>query len=246
MTGTWAATVISVCPEMLPGPLGHSLAGKALEGGVWSLETVNPRDFAPDRHRTVDDLPFGGGAGMVMRPDVVARALDAAVQRAPGRPCLYLTPRGTPLDQVRVRQLAEGPGVVVLCGRFEGVDQRVVEARALEEVSLGDIVLSGGEPAAIALIDACVRLLPGVVGSAASLDEESFVDQLLEYPQFTRPQEWEGHSVPEVLLSGHHERIRAWRRDQAECVTRARRPDLWARHVEQPRAAIGPVRADSK
>jgi tRNA (guanine37-N1)-methyltransferase len=247
MTQPWAATVLTVFPEMLPGPLGHSLAGRALQDGLWSLETVNPRDFAPDRHRTVDDLPFGGGAGMVMRPDVVARALDA-VEGPPQRPTLYLTPRGTPLTQARVRQLAEGPGVVVLCGRFEGVDQRVVEARALEEVSLGDIVLSGGEPAAIALIDACVRLLPGVVGSAASLCEESFVDQLLEYPQFTRPQEWEGRSVPDVLLSGHHERIRAWRRRQAECATRSRRPDLWARHVaiEHPGTASGPARADSK
>jgi len=248
VTAPWAATVVTVFPEMLPGPLGHSLAGRALQDGVWSLETVNPREFTADRHRTVDDLPFGGGAGMVMRPDVVARALDAAAERAPGSPALYLTPRGAPLTQARVRKLAEGSGVVVLCGRFEGVDQRVVEARALEEVSLGDIVLSGGEPAAIALIDACVRLLPGVVGSAASLCEESFVDQLLEYPQFTRPQEWEGRSVPDVLLSGHHERIRAWRRRQAESATKARRPDLWARHVgmEHPGAAIGPARADSK
>jgi len=247
MTQPWAATVLTVFPEMLPGPLGHSLAGRALQERLWSLQTINLRDFAPDRHRTVDDLPFGGGAGMVMRPDVVARALDA-VEGAPKRPTLYLTPRGTPLTQARVRQLAEGPGLVVLCGRFEGVDQRVVEARALEEVSLGDIVLSGGEPAAIALIDACVRLLPGVVGSAASLCEESFVDQLLEYPQFTRPHEWEGRLVPDVLLSGHHERIRAWRRQQAECATRSRRPDLWARHVgiEHPGAASGPARADSK
>jgi tRNA (guanine37-N1)-methyltransferase len=249
MTATWAATVITLFPEMFPGPLGHSLAARALGDGAWSLATINPRDFATDRHRSVDDLPFGGGAGMVMRPDVVARALDAAVQVTPERPRLYLTPRGVPLTQARVRQLAEGPGVVVLCGRFEGVDQRVVEARALEEVSLGDIVLSGGEPAAIALIDACVRLLPGVVGSAASLCEESFADQLLEYPQFTRPQEWEGRTVPDVLLSGHHERIRAWRRRQAECATRSRRPDLWARHVgvdHRAGAADGPARADSK
>jgi tRNA (guanine37-N1)-methyltransferase len=247
MTPPWAATVLTVFPEMLPGPLGHSLAGRALQDKLWSLATVNLRDFAPDRHRTVDDLPFGGGAGRVMRPDVVARALDAA-QGAPERPTLYLTPRGTPLTQARVRQLAEGRGVVVLCGRFEGVDQRVVEARALEEVSLGDIVLSGGEPAAIALIDACVRLLPGVVGSAASLCEESFVDQLLEYPQFTRPQEWEGRLVPGVLLSGHHERLRAWRRRPAECAPRSRRPDLGARQmdIEHPGAASGPARADSK
>lgn len=246
---SWAASVLTLFPEMLPGPLGHSLAGRALADGVWSLEAINLRDFATDRHRSVDDLPFGGGAGMVMRPDVVARALDAASRTAPDRPRLYLTPRGAPLTQVRVRQLAEGPGVVVLCGRFEGVDQRVVEARALEEVSLGDIVLSGGEPAALALLDACVRLLPGVVGRAASLDEESFAGQLLEYPQFTRPQEWEGRAVPDVLLSGHHERIRAWRKGQAERVTRARRPDLWARHVgvDHPAgAAVPPARADSK
>jgi tRNA (guanine37-N1)-methyltransferase len=249
MTGPWAASVVTLFPEMFPGPLGHSLAGRALIDGVWSLETINPRDFATDRHRSVDDLPFGGGAGMVMRPDVVARAIDAAAKVVPERPRLYLTPRGAPLTQARVRQLAEGPGIVVLCGRFEGVDQRVVEARALEEVSLGDIVLSGGEPAAIALIDACVRLLPGVVGRAASLDDESFADQLLEYPQFTRPQEWEGRTVPDVLLSGHHERIRTWRRRQAECATRSRRPDLWARHVgvdHRAGTAEQPARADSK
>jgi tRNA (guanine37-N1)-methyltransferase len=249
MTTRWAASVVTLFPEMFPGPLGHSLAGRALADGVWSLATINPRDFATDRHRSVDDVPFGGGAGMVMRPDVVARAIDAAAKAAPERPRLYLTPRGTPLAQERVRQLAEGPGIVVLCGRFEGVDQRVVEARALEEVSLGDVVLSGGEPAAIALIDACVRLLPGVVGRAASLCEESFAAQLLEYPQFTRPQEWEGRTVPDVLLSGHHERIRAWRQRQAECATRSRRPDLWARHVgvdHRAGAADQPARADSK
>jgi tRNA (guanine37-N1)-methyltransferase len=249
MSVPWAATVLTVFPEMFPGPLDHSLAGRALQDGVWSLATINPRDFATDRHRSVDDLPFGGGAGMVMRPDVVARAIDAATNASPERPRLYLTPRGAPLTQTRVRQLAEGPGIVVLCGRFEGVDQRVVEARALEEVSLGDIVLSGGEPAAIALLDACVRLLPGVVGKAASLDEESFADQLLEYPQFTRPQEWEGRTVPDVLLSGHHERIRAWRRRQAECATRSRRPDLWARHAgveDLAGTAEQPARADSK
>lgn len=250
MTTPWAASVLTLFPEMFPGPLGHSLAGRALEDGIWSLEAINLRDFAGDRHRSVDDLPFGGGAGMVMRPDVVARAVDAAsALGAPERTRLYLTPRGTPLTQARVLQLAEGPGVVLLCGRFEGVDQRAVEARALEEVSLGDIVLSGGEPAAIALIDACVRLLPGVVGAAASLSEESFTDQLLEYPQFTRPQEWEGRSVPDVLLSGHHERIRAWRKGQAESATRSRRPDLWARHVgveHRAGAANGPARADSK
>ncbi|HSA80937.1 MAG TPA: tRNA (guanosine(37)-N1)-methyltransferase TrmD [Geminicoccaceae bacterium] len=235
----WAATVLTLFPEMFPGPLGHSLAGRALEQGLWSLRTLNLRDFASDRHHSVDDLPFGGGAGMVMRPDVVARALDAAAAEGPARPVLYLSARGIPLTQQRVEQLADGPGVVVLCGRFEGVDQRVVEARALEEVSLGDVVLSGGEPAAIALLDACVRLLPGVVGRPASLDEESFACDLLEYPHYTRPQVWEGHAVPDVLLSGHHERIRTWRRQQAELATRTRRPDLWARHL----AAGAPGRA---
>lgn len=227
----WAATVLTLFPEMFPGPLGHSLAGRALERGTWALEAVNLRDFATDRHRSVDDLPFGGGAGMILRPDVVARAIDAVAANAPARPALYLSARGRPLSQQRVRQLADGPGVVILCGRFEGVDQRVVEARGLEEVSLGDIVLSGGEPAAIALLDACVRLLPGVVGAPASLGEESFAEDLLEYPQYTRPQVWEGRAVPEVLISGHHERIRAWRRAQAEQATRSRRPDLWARHL---------------
>jgi tRNA (guanine37-N1)-methyltransferase len=245
----WAATVLTLFPEMFPGPLGFSLAGRALEAGIWSLETANLRDFAADRHRTVDDVPFGGGAGMVLRPDVVARALDAVATKTPSRPTLYLTPRGAPLTQARVRELADGPGIVMLCGRFEGLDQRVVEARALEEVCLGDIVMSGGEPATIALIDACVRLLPGVVGEPASLDEESFAQDLLEYPHYTRPQVWEGRPVPEVLLSGHHERIRAWRRVQAEAITRARRPDLWARHAAryhgEPSAA-SPRRAGSK
>ncbi len=243
----WHASVLTIFPEMLPGPLAFSLAGRALETGVWRLDCVNIREFALDRHRTVDDEPFGGGAGMVMRPDVVARALDAAVASAPDRPLLYLTPRGRPLCQERVRQLAEGQGVVLLCGRFEGVDQRVVEARALEEVSLGDIVLSGGEPAAIALLDACVRLLPGVMGSAQSVSEESFADGLLEYPQFTRPQDWQGHAVPAELLSGHHARIRAWRKRQAELVTEMRRPDLWVRHLAKQapdRAAIRPVSAE--
>jgi tRNA (guanine37-N1)-methyltransferase len=216
---------------MFPGPLGHSLAGRALEEGRWRLEAVGLRDFATDRHRTVDDLPFGGGAGMVMRPDVVARAIDAVAAKGPERRTVFLTPRGRPLTQRRVEELAAGPGVVVLCGRFEGVDQRVVEARGLEELCLGEIVLAGGEPAAIALIDACVRLLPGVVGAPASLDEESFAGDLLEYPHYTRPQVWEGRAVPAVLLSGHHAQIRAWRRQQAERITRCRRPDLWARRL---------------
>jgi tRNA (guanine37-N1)-methyltransferase len=229
----WTASVITLFPEMFPGPLGHSLAGRALEECRWRLEAIGLREFATDRHRTVDDVPFGGGAGMVMRPDVVARAIDAARAEGAERPAVYLTPRGRRLTQSWVEALAGGPGVVILCGRFEGVDQRVVEARGLEELSLGDLVLSGGEPAAIALIDACVRLLPGVVGAPASLNEESFARDLLEYPHYTRPQVWEGRPVPEVLISGHHARIRAWRREQAESITKCRRPDLWARHLER-------------
>jgi tRNA (guanine37-N1)-methyltransferase len=228
----WLAKVITLFPEMFPGPLGYSLAGQALERGLWQLETIALRDFAPDPHRTVDDVPFGGGAGMVMRPDVVARAVDAARAQGPERPAVFLTPRGRPLTQAGVAALAAGAGVVILCGRFEGVDQRVIEARGLEELSLGDVVLSGGEPAAIAMIDACVRLLPGVVGDPESLTEESFAGDLLEYPHYTRPQVWEGRSVPEVLVSGHHARIRAWRQEQAERLTRCRRPDLWARRLE--------------
>jgi tRNA (guanine37-N1)-methyltransferase len=226
---SWDVRVLTIFPEMFPGPLGESLAGKAAADGLWSLRTVNIRDFAPDRHGTVDDSPFGGGPGMVMRPDVVHDALES-VGDAPG-PVIYLTPRGRPLDQALVRELARGPGMTVLCGRYEGVDERVLEAHAVLEVSLGDFVLSGGEPAAIALIDACVRLLPGVLGDEASLEEESFQAGLLEYPHYTRPAEWLGRPVPEVLLSGHHEKIRAWRREQAERVTRERRPDLWARTV---------------
>jgi tRNA (guanine37-N1)-methyltransferase len=232
-TPPWTATVLTIFPEMFPGPLGFSLAGRALAAGVWALDAVDLRDFAEDRHRSVDDEPFGGGAGMVMRPDVIARALDRVAAVAPPRPAIYLTPRGRPVTQERVRELAAGPGTIILCGRFEGVDQRVIEARGLEELSLGDLVLSGGEPAAIALLDACVRLLPGVVGDAASLAEESFSAGLLEYPHYTRPQVWEGRSVPEVLLSGHHARVGAWRREQAELITRARRPDLWARYERQ-------------
>jgi tRNA (guanine37-N1)-methyltransferase len=224
----WTATVLTIFPTMFPGPLGTSLAGRALDAGLWALHPVDIREFATDRH----DTPFGGGAGMVMRPDVVDAALDAALATAaPGSAAIYLTPRGRLLDQARVRDLAAGPGVVLLCGRFEGVDQRVVEARGLQEVSLGDFVLSGGEPAAITLIDACVRLLPGVVGAEASLAEESFEAGLLEYPHYTRPQSWCGRAVPEVLLSGHHANIAAWRRAEAEKITAERRPDLWARYV---------------
>lgn len=232
---SWDVRVLTIFPEMFPGPLGESLAGKAAADGLWSLRTVNIRDFAADRHATVDDSPFGGGPGMVMRPDVVHAALES-VAGAPG-PVIYLTPRGRPLDQETVRGLARGAGITVLCGRYEGVDERVLEAHAVVEISLGDFVLSGGEPAAIALIDACVRLLPGVMGAEASLEEESFQAGLLEYPHYTRPAEWQGRRVPEVLLSGHHEKIRAWRREQAECVTRKRRPDLWARAAERIRGA---------
>ncbi|MBF0167285.1 MAG: tRNA (guanosine(37)-N1)-methyltransferase TrmD [Alphaproteobacteria bacterium] len=209
---------------MFPGPLGLSLAGRALERGIWALETVDIRAFACDKHRSVDDTPFGGGAGMVMRPDVLDAAITA--KRGPG-PLVYLTPRGWPITQERVKALAAGPGVTVLCGRFEGVDQRVLDAHEALELSLGDFVLSGGEPAAIALIDACVRLAPGVMGSEDSLSEESFERGLLEYPHYTRPQVWAGREVPEILVSGHHARIKAWRLAQAEDVTKARRPDLW-------------------
>jgi len=223
---SWRAIVLTIFPEMLPGPLAHSLAGKALAGGVWRLEMVDIRDFARDKHRSVDDAPFGGGPGMVMRPDV----LDSAIAGAGGEgPLLLLSPRGRALDQKRVKALAAGPGVRLICGRFEGVDERVIEARAIEEVSLGDFVLSGGEPAAIALIDACVRLLPGVVGRAEALAEESFAAGLLEYPHYTRPQLWEGRAIPEVLVSGDHAKVAAWRRAEAEMLTRQRRPDLWVK-----------------
>jgi len=220
--------VLTLFPEMFPGPLGQSLAGKALEQGLWRLEASDIRSFATDKHRTVDDTPFGGGPGMVMRPDV----LDAAIAGAGGvGPLILLSPRGCRLDQERVRALAVLPGVRLVCGRFEGVDERVLEAHVVEEVSLGDFVLSGGEPAAIAVIDACVRLLPGVVGCAETLTEESFAEGLLEYPQYTRPQIWRERAVPEVLVSGDHERIRVWRRTEAKRLTRERRPDLWARYV---------------
>jgi tRNA (guanine37-N1)-methyltransferase len=227
----WTASVLTLFPEMFPGPLGHSLAGRALAEGLWALETVDIRAFAGDKHRSVDDAPFGGGPGMVMRPDVLAAAIDAVDAaedpRAGAAARLCLSARGVPLTEARVRTLASSPGVLLVCGRFEGVDQRVIEARGLEEVGVGDFVLSGGELAAMAVIDACVRLLPGVIGDAAALEEESFEAGLLEYPHYTRPRVWEGLAVPEVLVSGHHERIRAWRREAAESITRARRPDLW-------------------
>jgi tRNA (guanine37-N1)-methyltransferase len=226
MTSPWRATVLTLFPEMFPGPLGVSLAGKALAASVWQLEARDIRDSATDRHRSVDDTPAGGGPGMVLRADVLAAAIDAS-DIAPDRPLLLMSPRGRPLTQSRVRQLAAGPGPLIVCGRFEGVDQRVIEARQLEEVSVGDYVLSGGEIAAMALIDACVRLLPGVMGSAESASEESFSDSLLEYPQYTRPQTFEGRPIPETLTSGDHAKVAAWRRAEAEALTQARRPDLW-------------------
>lgn len=225
----WTAHILTIFPDMFPGPLGHSLAGRALADGLWDMRTTDIRDFAADKHGTVDDSPFGGGPGMVMRADVLDAALES-VSDAPG-PVLYLTPRGRTFDQGRAAALAEGPGVTVLCGRFEGIDERVIEARGFEEVSIGDFVLSGGELAALTMIDACVRLLPGVIGDENSLVEESFAQGLLEYPQYTRPAEWCGRAVPDVLLSGHHEKIRAWRLAQAERITRERRPDLWERYV---------------
>ncbi len=227
----WKAKVLTLFPEMFPGPLGLSLAGQGLEAGAWALETVDIRDFAADKHRTVDGAPFGGGPGMVMRPDVVSDAIDAAAGADPSLALIYLTPRGRPLTQARVRELAQGPGMVLLCGRYEGLDERVLDAHGLDEISLGDFVLSGGEAAAIAVIDACVRLLPGVVGAPESLIDESFEKGLLEYPQYTRPQDWQGRTVPDVLVSGDHEKVKAWRQDQAEAITRERRPDLWARYA---------------
>ncbi len=226
----WCARVLTLYPEVFPGPLGAAPAGRGLEAGLWRLETVDIRRFARDKHGTVDDHPFGGGAGMVMRPDVLAAAIDSVSQAEGGAARFLLSPRGAPLTQERVKALAAGPGVMLICGRFEGVDERVLEGRGVCELSVGDYVLSGGEIAAMAVIDACVRLLPGVVGRPASLEEESFEDDLLEYPQYTRPRLFEGRAVPEVLLSGNHAAVRAWRRAQAEDVTRTRRADLWARH----------------
>ncbi|MBW0006185.1 MAG: tRNA (guanosine(37)-N1)-methyltransferase TrmD [Sphingomonas sp.] len=224
---TFRASVLTLYPDMFPGPLGASLAGKALEQGVWSLDATNIRDFATDKHRSVDDTPAGGGAGMVLRPDVLAAAVD---QVADGRPMLALTPRGAPMTQKRVRELAAGEGVIMLCGRFEGFDERIFEARALEAVSVGDYVLSGGELGAMAILDACVRLLPGVMGAPSSGEEESFETGLLEYPHYTRPVEWEGRTIPEVLRSGDHAKIAAWRHERAVEDTRLRRPDLIERH----------------
>lgn len=235
---SFAATVLTLYPEMFPGPLGISLAGRALAEGRWSLDARNIRDFATDRHSTVDGTPAGGGAGMVLRPDVLAAAIDSVPA---GLPLLAMTPRGTPLTQARVRSLAEGPGVTILCGRFEGFDERIFAARDIEEVSIGDYILSGGEMGALVLLDACIRLLPGVMGAAYSGVDESFETGLLEYPQYTRPFEWEGRTIPEVLRSGDHARISAWRKHMAETETRLRRPDLWERHegarVQSPSGA---------
>jgi tRNA (guanine37-N1)-methyltransferase len=227
----WRASVITIFPEMFPGPLGASLAGKALGQGLWALDAIDLRDFAPDRHRTVDDTPTGGGPGMVMKPDVLARAIDAAAGDA--RPRLLMSARGAPLTQARAARLATGAGVVIICGRFEGVDERVIEGRGLEEVSIGDYVLSGGELAAMVLIDACVRLIPGVMGKEESAAEESFAQHLLEYPHYTKPQLWEGRAIPEVLLSGDHGKVAAWRKAEAERLTRTRRPDLWAAYLAE-------------
>ncbi|HKK30897.1 MAG TPA: tRNA (guanosine(37)-N1)-methyltransferase TrmD [Alphaproteobacteria bacterium] len=232
---SWRAVVLTLFPEMFPGPLGSSLAGKALARGDWELDVADIRVFASDKHSTVDDTPFGGGAGMVMRPDVLDRALEAKADTR--GPVIYLSPRGKPLDQSLVKSFAAEPSVTLLCGRYEGVDQRLIEARGLVEVSIGDFVLSGGEAAAITLLDACVRLLPGVLGDPASLAEESFESGLLEYPHYTRPAEWKGKDVPEVLLSGNHAAIAAWRRAEAERITQSRRPDLWARYAGRLRQA---------
>ncbi len=226
----WRATVLTLYPEMFPGPLAHSLAGRALGEGLWSLDAIQIRDFATDKHRSVDDTPAGGGAGMVMRADVLAAAVDYALAARPDAPVLAMSPRGAPLTQARVRALAAGSGVTLLCGRFEGYDERLFEARPVEPVSIGDYVLSGGEPAALVLLDACIRLIPGVMGAASSGDEESFDSGLLEYPHYTRPQMWEGRGIPEVLRSGDHAKIAAWRKQRAEDDTRSRRPDLWERH----------------
>ena len=230
---TWRATVLTLYPEMFPGPLGISLAGKALAAGTWALETRDVRHHGIGVHRSVDDTPAGGGAGMVLRADVLAAAIDASAGPGDDRPRLLMSPRGRPLTQARVRTLSAGPGALIVCGRFEGVDERVIEARRLEEISVGDYVLSGGEIAAMALLDACVRLLPGVMGAADSSAEESFEQGLLEYPHYTRPPDWEGRTIPDVLTSGNHARIAAWRRAEAERLTRERRPDLWQRKVSK-------------
>jgi tRNA (guanine37-N1)-methyltransferase len=242
----WRATVLTIFPDMFPGPLAFSLAGKALAIGVWTLDAVDIRGYATDKHRSVDDTPAGGGPGMVMRADVLARAVDAVAPAGDVRPRLAMSPRGVPLTQERVAALAAGPGAVILCGRFEGVDERLIEGRGFEEVSIGDYVLSGGEVAAFVLLDACVRLLPGVMGKEASGEEESFAQGLLEYPQYTRPQLWEDRPIPEVLTGGDHAKVAAWRRAQAERLTRARRPDLWAAHLARSEGSETPAATPKK
>ena len=234
MSGGWRASVLTLYPEMFPGPLGISLLGKALEKGLWSLETRDIREHGLGKHRTVDDTPAGGGPGMVLRADVAAAAIDAARAAGPERPTIYLSPRGAPLTQARVKALVQGPGAILFCGRFEGLDERAIEARGLEEVSMGDFVLAGGEIAAMALIEAVVRLIPGVLGAEASQTEESFEAGLLEYPQYTRPQSFEGRDIPAVLTSGNHAEIARWRRKEAEALTKRRRPDLWSLY-EKPK-----------
>src|SRR5215468_873339 len=235
----WRATILTIFPELFPGPLGASLAGKASTNGLWSLETIDVRDFTTDRHRSVDDTPAGGGPGMIMRADVLGRAIDAVAGE--DRPRLLMSARGQPLNQAWVRKLMQGSGVVAVCGRFEGVDERVIARRGLVEVSIGDYVLAGGELAAMVLIDACVRLIPGVMGKESSGADESFSANLIEYPQFTRPQVWEGRAIPEVLTSGDHGKVEAWRREEAERLTRERRPDLWAAYrADQESGKKGP------
>lgn len=228
---SFAAQILTLYPDMFPGPLGASLAGRALGEGKWSCDPIQIRDFATDKHRTVDDTPAGGGAGMVLRADIIAAAVDHALERRADLPVIAMTPRGKPITQARVREIASGPGVTLLCGRFEGFDERVFDGRPVEQISMGDIILSGGEMAALTLLDACIRLLPGVMGAASSGVEESFESGLLEYPHYTRPVEWEGRMIPEVLRSGDHAKIAAWRKQRAEEDTRLRRPDLWERHI---------------
>ena len=228
---SFAAQILTLYPEMFPGPLGVSLAGRAMADGKWACDPIHIRDFATDKHRTVDDTPAGGGAGMVLRADILGLAIDHALEKRPDLPVIAMTPRGAPITQGRVRALAAGPGATILCGRFEGFDERIFEARAVEQISMGDIILSGGEMGALMLLDACIRLLPGVMGAASSGDEESFESGLLEYPHYTRPALWEGRAIPEVLRSGDHAKIAAWRKQRAEEDTRLRRPDLWERHI---------------
>ncbi|KFG90568.1 tRNA (Guanine-N(1)-)-methyltransferase [Sphingobium herbicidovorans NBRC 16415] len=228
---SFRAQILTLYPDIFPGPLGTSLAGRALAEGKWACDPIHIRDFATDRHRTVDDTPAGGGAGMVLRPDILGLAIDHALEKAPDLPVIAMTPRGAPITQARVRALAAGPGATILCGRFEGFDERIFDARSIEQISMGDIILSGGEMGALMLLDACIRLLPGVMGAASSGDEESFESGLLEYPHYTRPALWEGRTIPEVLRSGDHAKIAAWRKQRAEEDTRLRRPDLWERHI---------------